>query len=258
LCVLVGDGAYGVTPFSGRVADLDNLVTVSRVAANRVFYRQPAPLPPDAKRSRGHPRWYGDPFRLKDASTWGEPDEFWTGTYTGRSGRTYTLQLQGWYDLLMRGKRDLPMHQHPFTLVRAILVDDQGQFVFQRPLWFIIRGQRRRELSLRQAWDSYDQRSDLEHFIRFGKQKLLLANYQTPVLEHEENWWQIVQLAYMQLWLGRDLAINLPRPWERYLPQAATETVSPAVAQRAFGRIIRQIGWHPPGWDTSQSAQTAR
>jgi len=49
LCVVVGDGAYGVAPFLGRVADLDNLVTVSRVAAHRVFYRQPEPLPPGAK-----------------------------------------------------------------------------------------------------------------------------------------------------------------------------------------------------------------
>lgn len=242
LCVLVGDGAYGVTPFLGRVADLNNLVTVSRVAANRTFYRQPAPLPPDAKRPRGHPKWYGDPFRLKDPSTWGEPDESLTTSYTSRSGRAYTLQLQGWHDLLMRGKKNLPMHKHPFTLVRATLLDDQGQPVFQRPLWLIIRGKRRRELSLREAWDSYDQRSDLEHFIRFGKQKLLLANYQTPVAEHEENWWQIVQLAYIQLWLARAWVTNLPRPWERYLPQLAAETASPATVQRAFGRIIPQIG----------------
>jgi len=134
------------------------------------------------------------------------------------------------------------MHRHPSTLVRALLFDAQGQPVFQRPRWLIIQGRRRRELSLREAWDSYDQRSDLEHFFRFGKQKLLWTAYRTPIVEHQENWWQIVPLAYLQLWLGRDLVTSLPRPWERYLPQATAETPSPTMVQRAFGPIIRQIG----------------
>ncbi len=69
-----------------------------------------------------------------------------------------------------------------------------------------------------------------------------MAAYQTPDVEHEENWMQIVALAYMQLWLARDLAEALPRPWERYLPDAERETASPSTVQRDFRRIIRQIG----------------
>jgi hypothetical protein len=239
LTVLVGDGAYGVTPFLGALTDLANLVVVSRVAANRVFYRQP---PVAAQPGQGHPRWYGDPFNLKTPTTWGTPDEVHTDTYTSRSGQTYTLELWGWYDLLMRGRQEHPMHQHPFTLVRARLINAQGQAVFPRPLWFVIFGPRRRELSLREGWDSYDQRGDLEHFFRFGKQKLLWLDYQTPVVEHEENWWPLVQVAYVQLWLARDLTSTLPRPWERYLPAVTSQTPSPAMVQRDFGRIIRQIG----------------
>ena len=53
---------------------------------------------------------------------------------------------------------------------------------------------------------------------------------------------QIVQLAYVQLWLTRDLAQALPQPWERYLPQSQSQTASPSVAQRDFERIIRKIG----------------
>lgn len=242
LTVLTGDGAYGVTPFLGQLADLANLVVVSRVAANRVFYRQPPVLPAGTKRRKGRPHWYGDRFSLKDPDTWDEPDETHTDVYTSRGGRTYTLELLGWHDLLMRGKKNVPMHQHPFTLVRARLLDAQGQAVFQRPLWFVIFGQRRRELSLREGWDSYDQRSDLEHFFRFGKQKVLWLAYQTPIVEHEENWWQIVQVAYVQLWLARDLVTTLPRPWERYLPDANCQPPSPAMVQRDFGRIIGQIG----------------
>ena len=135
------------------------------------------------------------------------------------------------------------MHNHPFTLVRARLLDAQGQSVFQRPLWLIVLGERRHELSLLDTWHAYEQRVDMEHFFRFGKQKLLVAAYQTPLVEHEENWWQLVQLAYVQLFLARDLAEVMPRPWEKSLVKAVQrEIASPAMVLRAFGRIISQLG----------------
>jgi hypothetical protein len=243
LNVLVGDSDYSSVLFLGPTAAYENLVTLSRAANNRVFYRQPEPWPADHKPGKGHPTWYGEPFRLKEPATWGEPDETLITTYTTRRGKTYTLHLEGWHDLLMRGKRDLPMHKHPFTLVRARLLDDEGQPVFKRPLWLMALGERRHELSLLDMWDAYEQRVDLEHFFRFGKQKLLLDDYQTPVVEHEENWWQLVQLAYMQLYLARDLAEALPRPWEKHLLKAAQSAIaSPAIVLRAFARIISQIG----------------
>jgi hypothetical protein len=82
----------------------------------------------------------------------------------------------------------------------------------------------------------------LEHFFRFGKQHLLLANFQTPEAEREESWWQLAHIAYAQLWLARDVVVALPRPWERNLPSMRTGQVSPSLVQRDFGRIIRQIG----------------
>jgi hypothetical protein len=82
----------------------------------------------------------------------------------------------------------------------------------------------------------------VEHFYRYGKQRLLMAAYQTPIVEHEENWWQIVQLAYIQLWLARSLAVALPRPWERYLPPPEPGCAAPATVQRNFERIIQEIG----------------
>jgi hypothetical protein len=243
LNVLVGDSDYSSVLFLGPTAEYENLVTVTRAANNRVFYRQPAPRPPDPKPGQGHPTWYGEPFRLKEPATWGEPDETLITTYTSRRGQTYTLHLEGWHDLLMRGKRDLPMHQHPFTLVRARLLDHKGKPVFKRPMWLMALGERRYELSLRAIWDAYEQRVDLEHFFRFGKQKLLLDAYQTPIVEHEENWWQLGQLAYMQLYLARDLAEALPRPWEKHLLKMAhTDIASPAIVLRAFERIISRIG----------------
>ncbi len=242
LCVHVADSVYGAVTYLGPVAVKGhrNLVNVVRSRSNRVFYRQAPPV--EGKRGKGHPTWYGERFDLKDPSTWGEPDAVEETTLTNRKGRVYRVRLEGWQNLLMTGKQDLPMHKHPFTLIRARVLDEEGNPVFKRTLWLIVIGERRSELSLVEAWEAYGQRYDVEHYFRFGKQRLLMAAYQTPDVEHEENWTQIVALAYMQLWLARDLAEALPRPWERYLPEADRETASPSTVQRDFGRIIRQIG----------------
>ncbi len=54
-------------------------------------------------------------------------------------------------------------------------------------MWLIVMGKRRHELSLVETWGAYGQRYDVEHYFRFGKQRLLMASYQTSNVEHEEN-----------------------------------------------------------------------
>ena len=79
-------------------------------------------------------------------------------------------------------------------------------------------GERRNELTLVAAWDAYVQRFDVEHFFRFGKQRLLFTAYQTPDVEHEVNWWQLVSLAYVNLFLARQLGAPFPSSLGRYPP----------------------------------------
>jgi len=240
LCVHVADSTYSAVNYLGRVGRHRNLISVTRVAENRVFYRR---FPAEQRDGGpGHPRWYGEPFNLKDSTTWGPPDETATSTFTTKRGHTYQVQLQAWRNLLMRGKCDLPMHLYPFTLIRIVVLDEQGQPVFKRALWLIVLGERRGELSLVEAQAAYGQRYDLEHYFRFGKQRLLMAAYQTPDVEHEENWLTLVQLATVQLWLARALAGIRLRSWERYLPQRSTGIASPSQVQRDWERITRQIG----------------
>ena len=242
LCVQVADSGYSGVPFLAPLAALPNWVSVIRLASNRVVYYPPPtpsePPPPTV----GHPTWYGPRFALNAAQTWGPPDQEAHTTFTTRPGRPYTVQLQGWCNLRMRGADGVAMHDHPFTVVRARVLDAAGQPIHQRAMWLLVVGQRRAELSLVEIWDAYRQRYDLEHFFRFGKQRLLLTACQTPDVRREENWWQLAQLAYAQLWLAQPLATALPRPWERYLPPAAPGSASPAMVQRDFGRIIATVG----------------
>jgi hypothetical protein len=73
-------------------------------------------------------------------------------------------------------------------------------------------------------------------------QRLLLNASGTPEVEHEENWVELSFLAYVQLWAARKLALNLPRPWERYLPQKTEGFLTPSQVQRELNRIISEIG----------------
>ena len=241
LCVLVEDSAYSARSHLGSVAVHKNLISVIRFPINRVVYRK-FEMPEGETITAGHPVWYGDCFDLKNPDTWPEPDEMAVTTLVTKKGKTYTVQLEGWHNMVRTGKKDIPMHKYPFTLVRARVLDADGNPVFKHDMWLLAIGERRRELSLVDIWTAYSQRYDVEHFYRYGKQRLLMVAYQTPDVDHEENWWQIVQLAYIQLWLARSLAEALPNPWERYLPQPEPGCAAPSTVQRNFERIIRQIG----------------
>ena len=69
-------------------------------------------------------------------------------------------------------------------------------------MFLIVIGAHRNQLSPLQSWHSYRRRFELEHTFRFEKQNLLLNDFQTPELEHEENWVTLVMLAYVQLWVA--------------------------------------------------------
>lgn len=246
LCVDVGDSRYSKPEYLHANRHHPNLVTLARVRSTRTFYQQPFSRDEDETvKKRGHPTWFGEPFSLRNPTTWHSPDEIVTLTQVSRRGKHYLVEIQAWRNMLMRGKqkpKPLPMHRHPFTLVCITRYDDKGKQVGRQPLWLIVIGERRHELSLSDSYHAYEQRYDLEHFFRFGKQKLLLTDFQTPETDREESWWRLVHLAYAQLWMARHVAHRLPRPWERYLPTMRAHSISPTLVQRDFGRIIQQLG----------------
>ena len=239
LTVNVADSLYCTVPFLGSVGDIDNLITVVRSPSNRVFYFQPST---QELKKRGHPTWLGKRFDMKNPETWGTPTRTCEHAMSMASGKNVILELEIWDDLLMKGNRGVPMNKSPFTLIHCRLLNTDGSLVFTRPLWLIVFGKRRMELSSVVAWQCYRQRYNIEHFFRFGKNHLMMGRYQTPVVEHEENWLDIVGLAYFQLWMASPLARTLPRPWERYsIPKDNSNLPSPSTTQRDLERIIRQV-----------------
>jgi hypothetical protein len=245
-CVLVADCAYSKPSFLVAMNALTNLVTIVRARSNRNCYRQPpvTDLPP----GKGHPVWFGDQFSLDDPSTWPLPEDQDRFSWANARGKRYEVRIEAWWDLLMRGssQSQLPMHKHPFTLVQIRLYTEQEKAVYKDPLWLIVMGEQRRQLTLRAIYEAYVQRYDLEHFFRFGKQKLLLDAYQTPETVHEEHWWELVHIAYLLLWVAKPYASKLPRPWERYQPGMKDKEASPTMVQRSLERINGQFGLDLP------------
>lgn len=240
LSVLVADSLYSQRNFIGEQVNQKNLVSITRVRSNRVFYRQFIQETTEQKIS-GHPRWYGEKFDLKDENTWHEPDEIVQTLFTTKKGRQLTVTISGWKQMLMRGTKNYKMNRHPFTLLKITVRDQIGNTIW-KPMWLIVIGSRREKLSLIDCYESYRQRYDMEHLFRFGKQKLLMTAYSTPDVEHEENWFKLTLLAYVNLWVSRNLAVVLPRPWEQYLKANKSVKITPSLVQRDFLRIISTLG----------------
>jgi hypothetical protein len=154
LTVQVGDSRYSKPAYIHATHQgHDNLVSILQVRSNRTFYH--AYDYPDGERPANRPKRYGKAFKLPDPSTQQKPDQETTQTRTSRRGKTITYTLQAWNDLLMPGKNKperIPMWQHPFTLVKITTHDEKGKPVYARPIWLIVVGKQRVQLSLSQIF----------------------------------------------------------------------------------------------------------
>lgn len=215
-------------------------VVIARVRSNRVFYQSPPPVLENIPK-RGCPKKYGLRFSLAESDTWHECGETTQFAHTTRKGRQLTVMIQVWHNMLIRGTKQQKMYPHPFTLMRISVTDDTNAPVW-KPMWLMVSGTQRLQLSPHVAYSSYRQRFDIEHMLRFSKQRLLMTQFQTPEVEHEENWIRLVMLAYVQLWAAKELACYLPKPWERSLKPNSDTIMTPSTVQRDFTRIISEIG----------------
>jgi hypothetical protein len=236
LVVMVQDSAYSVVSFLGPVSEVSNVVAISRLRSNRVLYQLPGPR---LAGTRGRPQLYGNPFKLDDATTRPAPDEVWSFDDCSRGGRSFTVRVCVWHNLIMRGGARQP---GPLTVMQVVCTDAEGKLLYRRPLWLAVSGARRAEIAAPEAYDAFRQRFDQEHFHRFGRQRLLLDAFQTPDTAREVAWVFLACLAYAQLFAARNVALRWQRPWERYAKPKAGAAASPTTVQRDFGRIIGQLG----------------
>lgn len=187
LCCLVTDSLYPVISNREMASRHDRLVWTFRARANRKFY---APAPVGETRKK-----YGPKMKLNAPETHLPPQEQGDFLKTTSNDQKQFVKYKRWNHLLLRGSRKFKGYLHPVDLVQYEVFDLNGVALFQRPLWLAVSGKRRSEISSQRAYQSYGQRYDLAHFFRFGKNHLLMDQFQTPEVKHEESWWQIVLLA---------------------------------------------------------------
>lgn len=221
-----------------------NLVNLIRIKSNRKLYFQYA----GEQSKDGAKKRYGNLFRLNDNKTHTEPVEKENLEIELKNGRKCKVKIRKWDNMIIPGQNNQKMYDKPFNLIAIDIFDlTTGDKIFNKTMWLAVTGKRKNELTLTEIYHSYRLRFDIEFFFRFGKQKLLLDKYQTPDVEHQENWFIIVMLSYWLLYLSRyagDIIIN---DWEKYLEkyknqeskeQEQEQVKSPTMTSRAMPGII--------------------
>ena len=136
-----------------------------------------------------------------------------------KNKRQVILYLQRWKAVKIRSKNGHNMKDKPLDLVRVTVEDAKTkEKVFSRPLFIAVSGQRKDQIPTPLVQNQYRERSDVEGFYRFGKQRMLLDKLQTPVLQHLDNWLMVFTLAVWLLFTARKATTLIVKPWDKYLP----------------------------------------
>lgn len=218
------DSNYSSPEYIADTSPHASLVNVIRLASNRNVWRALGPEEQSRRRAgngdkRGATAVYGEEaYKLSESGQWGLPcDREERFGVKLASGKCCEAVVSIWEDMLLRSKRGKKMKDKPFRLVRVSLLDaETGQPLFKRELWLGGWGERRKELSGEEIYWCYRNRYDIEHFFRYGKQKLLLDKFQTPDEGHLQNWLEVVSLAYWLLWSAAGQAGQNSRKWQKY------------------------------------------
>jgi hypothetical protein len=213
------------TDYSGgkvlkRLANLP-CTSLIRMRSNRVLY---FPANKTRKKRFRRPKIYGKKFYFKHPCK--AHEEIIIPHKDGY------FKIERWNNLLVR---DI---QVQIDAVRIRLYKKNNRPVFKHPLWLAVVGQR--DINTKDIPNTYNRRFDIEHFLRFGKQKLLLNSFQTPKVDSEENWIWVAMLAQWMLYFAKEYAAYHPLPWER----KGRDLLTPSLVQREYSRIIKDFAQH--------------
>ena len=210
---------------------------LARLRADRCFYADPPPARPSPK--GGRPRRHGAKFACKDPATWPAP----TAEHVTQDQQYGTVGVRAWAGLHPK------QQAHPTRgtrktrpIVRGTVVLVEVSRLPARPyppqvLWLWWAGAGVPDLDL--LWRAYVRRFDLEHTLRFCKQRL---GWTTPRVRHPEQadrWTGLVLATYTQLRLARPWIRARRLPWERPLDPGR---LTPSRVRRALSALLPMVG----------------
>jgi hypothetical protein len=219
--VVTLDSGYDLETLARSTVDADLLV---RLAKHRVVYRSA-----EQQLGRGRPRLHGEPFRLADDTTHGQPQHSHRLSHAAYG----EVRIDAWSDLHVAGAPDAP-----FTVVRVQVERLPNKKFPPRPLWLAwIGGPLPADPSV--LWRWYLRRFTVEHAFRFFKQTLGWTTVRPRHPAAADRWTCLVAGACWQLWLARPLLGDLRLPWEHPRPE---HLPTPGQAHRYFTRILVRVG----------------
>ncbi len=204
-----------------------------RLHSGRTFYAEPESL---ARRPVGRPFRHGRKFSCKDPSTWPQP----AAELLARSADYGNVRVRAWSGLHPKTRRAAERYgvttakvvEGTVVLVEVDRLPRGERRRKPKVLWLWWHGAGKPDLDL--LWRSYCRRFDVEHFVRFIKQKL---GWTTPRIRHPEQadrWSWLVLAAYAQLRLARGIVADRKLPWERPLP---ANSLTPNRVLRSFATL---------------------
>lgn len=164
-----------------------------------------------------HPKT-GQPYSVSQKSICERPADDSISYKTNlKNGRAVIVNLRRYNNLWWRTKQGINMVDKPFDILCVKVLDSITlKQVFPRPLFVAAVGEKRAELSMRDIYEDYGSRYDIEPQFRFAKQKLFLQAFQTCIAQHLHNWMNIVMMALWMLFTARNITTNQPEKWQQY------------------------------------------
>ena len=101
-------------------------------------------------------------------------------------------------------------------------------------------GERGKEMSLEEIAEVFYHRFDLEVTNRFLKQNLYLESYQTPDVQHLDNWTVLAQEAMWLLWSASEEVEKVCEKWQQYSEPKAEKggRLTPSQTRKGLERLI--------------------
>jgi DDE superfamily endonuclease len=226
------DSYYGQPAYLANTYKHANLVNNTRLRSSMTVYS-----PSTKGASKGRPAFYGTKFNLRSStgdfklkrkdkeytvrqvSIFDHPhDDYQEYAMVMKKGRAVIVQIHRWNNMLLKSSKGHDMKDKSVDILSVRFVNDDKiqKPVFNKEMYLCLSGKRKDEIQTIEAQQDYRTRWDIEPSIRFAKQQLLLNDFQTPDIQHLDNWMLIVQLAYGLLYTASDETKHVCQKWQKY------------------------------------------
>jgi len=230
LNINAADSSYGVAKYITKVNGISNLVNILRVRHGNKVYEG------EYQETGGAPQIYGAEYHLIEESGWREyrkkektyrkylisiyerkADEYQEIFKVTKRGKPLKVELRRWSGMKMRTKQGNSMKEVEFEIVGIrVLEKETGKRVFRHDVFVAVVGGERKKLKIEEVAEVFYHRFDLEVTNRFMKQNLFLEDYQTPDIQHLDNWNLLVQEAMWLLWAASTEVEKVSEKWQKY------------------------------------------